>query len=366
MKTKIIFILSLFLIFPLSLFAYEASFIFKRDVAIQNALNAAERDYTAEKALRNITIELTLEYGFAAKGEQSFDLMDSEGGLASKLIFPFEGKITVAKGEIGFGSKFFLGGKFGSSNFKKRTCSDEDWNIYDPTWSEGTDEFIDYQITKQMEKVKTEFFNVNFYYRLFDLNKEDLKQKHLFLIEDVATNSLLIDRLAFDIFVGYQYQKNHCRLIDPMMEYILLDEGSQYYVTGLPDNIGLDSFYKTEYKGPRLGLRAIGSKDKLTAKISLAYAYLETKAIGWWNLRDLSFWQKGGKGSGLDVELEAAYALTPHLSLGVGFDLMYRRQNKLKLHAIEAGLPWWDGYRNRVKNADSILYYPSVFLKLIW
>ncbi|MCX5703761.1 MAG: hypothetical protein NT066_04640 [Candidatus Omnitrophica bacterium] len=372
MKIKIIFVLSLFLISPLPLLAQEhykhkEDSASKRDIAVQKALEATERGIAIEETLREITIELTLEYGFAAGGKQGFELLDSQGRLASKLTYPTKGEMVIVKGEVGFWPKVFLGGRYGNSNFKKRICSDEDWNMYDPFWPYGSDAYVDYQISKQMSKSKVEFFDINLYYRLLDIDEEELNQRNLFRKEDSKLfDYLVIDNLALDIFIGYQYQKSRSRMLDPTIEILRSDEGTEYSAVGLPVDIGLDSFYEIEYRGPRLGLRAIGSKGKLTTKVGFAYAYLQTKAEGWWNLRNLSFWQKGKGGSGVDIELETSYAFNPHLSLGMGFNFIYRHQEKLKMYAEEEGTPWWDGYQDRIRNANSSIYFPSALLKVIW
>jgi hypothetical protein len=286
--------------------------------------------------------------------------------MASKLTYPSKGQMVILKGEIGYLSKFFLGGRYGSSDFKKTGCSDEDWNIYDPTWPYGSDDYIDYQITKQDCKSKVEFFDINVYYRFLDLDKEEVSQRRLSSKEDSIFNFLLVDSFSLDIFIGYQQQKGRYRMIDPLRDYQLLDEGVQYYVPGLPANFGLDSFYKIEYKGPRLGLRAKGSKGKFTTKVSLAYAWLETKAYGWWNLRNLTYWQKGENGYGIDLGLETTYSFTPWLSAGLGFNCFYYRQEKLKMYAVQDGIPWWDGYQDRIRNAESEIYGPSFILKYVW
>ncbi len=369
---KVIFTLSLFLFFPFSLFAQEGpnssqNSTFKRDTEIQKVLAATERGVTIENTMRKITIGLTLEYGFSAGGKQTFELMDSQGRLASKLSYPFRGEMVIVKGEIDFQSNVFLGGRYGNSNFNKKTCSDEDWNLYDSSWAYGSDDYIGYQISEQMSKSKVELFDINLYYRFLNTAEEKLNQKQLFLKEDsTLTNNLLIDNLALDVFIGYQYQKNRSTMIDPMLSLLRADEGSWYYAVGMPEDLGLNSSYEIEYYGPRLGLRATGSKGKFTTKVGIAYANLQTKAEGWWNLRSLSFWQRGKNGTGLDIEMETSYAFTPNVSLGMGFNFIYRHQDKLEMYAIEDGTPWWDGYQDRSRNANSAIYLPSVLLKVTW
>ncbi|MFH1640810.1 MAG: hypothetical protein ABIA66_02470, partial [Candidatus Omnitrophota bacterium] len=288
-----------------------------------------ERDSAIEKAFHDITIELALEYMVGAHGDQIFELIDSQGGLASRLTYPNKGQILFLKAEAGFKDRVFFGGRYGSSQFLKKTCSDEDWNIFDPSWAYGTDEYVDYQITKQISRPKVEIFDVNFYYRFLDLNRNKDKRGTLSPGKKAFFDNLMVDRLAFDIFIGYQQQKGRYGMVDPMLESLRFDEGDWYYLEGLPADIGLGSFYKIEYKGPRLGVRTEASRGKFTTKIRFAYAWLETKAHGWWNLRNLSYWQSGASGFGIDTGVEAVYAFLPSFSLGVGFNYFYCGQKKL-------------------------------------
>ncbi|MBU0694368.1 MAG: tetratricopeptide repeat protein [Candidatus Omnitrophica bacterium] len=337
----------------------------KQEAALLEEKLIAERKEIIKKTLRRIAIEISMEYLWA-KGEQSFELLNSQGEMVSKLTYPVKGKMTIFKGEVGFLSKFFLGARYGSSDFKKTVCSDEDWNIHDPTWPYGSDDYVDYQITKQGGKSEVEFFDINFYYRLLDLDKEYTKQKHLSSEGDTIFDSWVVDNLSLDIFTGYQQQKGRYGMIDPMSEYLRFDEDTWYYATGLPANIGLDSFYKIKYKGPRIGLRAKGSKGKITTKVWFAYAWLKTEAHGWWNLRDLAYWQKGENGSGVDLGFEITYPFTSSFSAGIGFNYFQYWQKKLKMYAVEAGTPWWEGYQDRIRNADSRIYGPSLVAKFIW
>lgn len=328
------------------------------------------RNSVIEKALRDISIEVAIEYMVGAHGDQIFELIDSQGGIASRLTYPNQGQMLIFKAEAGFRDKVFLGGRYGSSQFSKESCSDEDWNIWDPSWLEeygyGTDEYVDYQITKQMSKPKVEIFDVNLYYRFLELSRDKEKQKGLSPGKKALFDNLMIDKLSFDIFVGYQQQKGRYGSMDPMLEWLRFDEGIWRYLEGLPADIGLNSFYKIEYKGPRLGIRTEGSRGKFTTRIRFAYAWLETKAYGFWNLRDLQFWQSGTRGFGIDTGFEAVYAVLPSLSVGMGFNYLYCGQKKLKMYAVEEGDPWWDGFQDRVRNANSDIYGPSFILKYIW
>jgi hypothetical protein len=342
---------------------------YQRQIAIEQTLDSLEGDSVViENVLRNVAIELTLEYAIGAKGEQSWELVDEQGVLVSRLEYPHRGEMLILKGEVGFKEKFFLGGRYGSSQFRKRVCSDEDWSFFDPLWGPpfGTDQYVDYQITRQLSKSKVDFFDINFYYRFLDLDQEEAQQRRLAAKGWSIFDFLLIDNLSSDVFVGYQQQNGKYRMIDPMNEKLRADEGSWYYASGYPADIGLDSFYKVKYQGPRIGFRAKGSRDKLTATVSCAYSLLETEASGFWNLRDLSFYQEGKNGYGIDIELGLTYRLTSFFSAGVGFNYLFRRQADLKMYAVEDGTPWWEGYQDRIRNVDSEISCPSLILKFIW
>jgi len=346
----------------------------ERNQAINKALNRRnqqenitkeKRDTNIEKTLRDISVELTFEYAFNAKGEQSWELLKETGGMASKLTYPTEGKMFIVKGELGFFSKFFLGGRFASSDFKKTTNSDEDWGFWD--WHNGAVKYIEYQITRQGCKSRVEFFDLNLYYRLLNFEEDPAKQGYLSATEDTLFDNLLIDRLSLDIFVGYQRYKGRYAMVDPFLEALRIVDGAWWEAEGLPANVGLNSPYKISYEGPRLGFRAKGSKGKITSQLSLAYCVgLKTEAYGYWNLRDLSFWQKGTNGYGLDFGCEITYSFTPFFSAGLGYSSLYFKQNKLKMYAVEEGVPWWEGFQDRIKNAESEIHYPSFIFKYIW
>ena len=328
-------------------------------------LRQSERKKAIEETLRKITIELTFQYLFAVRGKQEFDLVDPDTlEKMSRLYYPIEGKMPIFKGEIGFLSKIFIGGRYGSSNLHKKTCTDEDWGFWD--WHNGQWSYIEYQITKQVTKPSLELFDVNLYYRLLDFDEKAIKQRKSSYSKEEGSifDFLLVDRLSFDVFAGYQSLKGRYKMMDPMLEASRIVGGTWWYAINLPADIGLDSFYRINYKGPRFGFRTEGSKGKFTTKLSFAYALLKTEAHGWWNLRDFSFWHTGRNGYGLDVDLETTYKFTPHLLGGMGFICIFSRQEKLKYSGIQPGFTFSD--LDMVRNAENIIYSPSVILKFIW
>jgi hypothetical protein len=325
------------------------------------------RDSAIEKTFHDITIELTLEYMVGTHGNQVFEVVDSQGGKISRLVYPNKGQMLILNAEAGFKNKFFVDGKYGNSQFLKKNFSDEDWNIFidppDPVFGDT----LDYQITKNDCKPKVEIFDINIYYRFLELKRDKAKQKSLSPGKKTLLDNLMADRLDFDIFVGYQQQKGRYGMIDPLREFLVFDEGEWYYLPGLPADIGLNSFYKIEYKGPRMGIRAEGSRGKFSTRLRFAYAWLETKAYGWWNLREYSFWQSGVKGFGIDFGFETAYSFTPSFSVGVGFNYLSCRQKKLKESGVLEVPSHYEYYgEDIIRNANSEIYGPSFIFKYIW
>lgn len=324
-----------------------------------------KREEVMESSFRKITMELTLEYAFAIGGEQSFKVVDSQENVISKLTYPIDGDIYILKGEIGLG-RIFLGGRYADSQFKRNTNSDEDWNLFDATWPYGTDSYIDYTISKQNCKSKVNFYDLNLYYRLLDYNRDQAKERFfssVFVRDKQLWDYVQLDKIFFDMFAGYQSQAGRFCMKDPMKERLFEDEGVYYYTTGLPDNIGLDSFYKIEYKGPRLGVR-MGTQGRLSSRFSFAYSWLTTKAYGWWNLRTYSFEQNGSNGRGLDFSLELTYRFIPRLSAGLGYNYFLYRQKRMTESGNLPGYVFSD--LDGIRNADYKIYGPSFVLKYSW
>ncbi|MBN1913955.1 MAG: hypothetical protein JW788_06100 [Candidatus Omnitrophica bacterium] len=327
------------------------------------ALKKAE---VVDTALREIAIEIALEYAFLNESEQTFEIIDSNEKLISKLTYPAKGELFILKAEVEFPFKVLVGGRFASSEFKKKTCSDEDWQLYDISWPYGTDSYIDYQVTKQDSDSKVEFFDLNVYLRLVDFNRQQAKEKCLssiFVWGEQIWDYVELERLFFDISGGYQVQKGRYSMVDPIREWQLEDEGAGYYVAGLPAEFGMESFYKIEYKGPRLGFR-VGTQGRLSSRFGFSYTLLRTKAYGWWNLRDYTFNQSGKNGYGLDFSFETTYKFTPRIYAGVGYNYLQFRQKKMKESGAQPGYIYED--LDIVRNTDSNVYGPSFILKYIW
>jgi hypothetical protein len=322
----------------------------------------SSREQSMEITLRDIAIEISLEY-FINMGQQTFDVIDETGGnKISSLTFPLRGGMPVVKGEVRFLPRVSLGGKYADSALKEKTCTDEDWDFW--AMHNSSLKYIDYQITRQAGKSRVEFYDLNLYYNLFNFSDDAQGQRRLFPATERPERDFGLDGASFDVFIGYEYYKSRCQMLDPLYEYERFVEGSWWYMTGLPADYGLDSFYKIEYQGPRIGFRAAATKGKCTTGLRCALASLRSKAHGWWNLREYSYWQTGKNGLGAEAGLDVTYAVTRSFSAGVGFNYLGYFQDKMK----ESGNYPGYSYDNAdiIRNANSRNYGPTFILKYIW
>ena len=326
----------------------------------------SSREQNIEITLRDIAIEISLEY-FMNMGSQTVNFIYPDTGAdMSRLEFPLEGNMPIIKGEVRFMPRVSLGGKYANSQLKERVCSDEDWDFDDWRTIDKVTlwKHIDYQITKQGSKSRVEFYDINLYYNLFTSGEDNPDQRAIFPAGDPIYQNLNIDRVSLDVLAGYQYYKGRYRMVDPVYELEDFIEGGWYYGETLPDDFGLDNFYKIEYWGPRIGLRLGGSKGKVSSQIKFAYALLQTKTYGWWNLRDYSFWGSGKNGYGIEFGFDTTFAFTPSFSAGLGFNYFGYFQKKMKESGNEAGDTFYD--LDIVRDANSRNFGPSFILKYIW
>ncbi|MBU1726576.1 MAG: hypothetical protein KJ880_02990 [Candidatus Omnitrophica bacterium] len=319
---------------------------------VNEQLNAdfpGERARAMEDALRSVVIELVFEYMFNVHGQQTFEVVDSQGNRITKLLYPHRGNVNVFKGELRVSPRVSIGGKFGSSNFRKVTSTDTDWD------SSVSTEYVWWESQSRLSP-EVQFYDLNLYLTLFDLESQKAKSDPA--LRDFL-NFLRVDDFICDIFGGYQQQKGRYRMNE-------LVDTMEYWVPTNKAIGGLDSFYKVKYKGPRLGFRLKGSAGKVTTRLSFAYAWLTTKGYGWWNLRDYAFEHNSAKGTGrgIDVGLETTYNFTPNLSAGIGFNYLSCMQKSL----TESGNQPGDVYNDLdiIRNVNSKIYGPSVLLRYSW
>ncbi|MDD5166338.1 MAG: hypothetical protein PHQ57_02975 [Candidatus Omnitrophica bacterium] len=298
--------------------------------------------------------DLSVELMTSVHGEQTFDVIDSDETLISRLKFPHRGQTMVFNGELYVLPRLSLGGRFCSSRvlqLSNANSTDTDWkaNTFNRVWTESYDD----------TKTEINFFDANIYARLLNLEKGSGTG-----IAGKASDFLLIGqdgRLSFDLFGGYQFQEGRyemCNMTQTVENYIPVSEKINSH----------DSFYKITYRGPRLGARSEYSFSRFSARLSFAYAWLKTKASAYWNLRDYPFYQHGDgyDGYGVDLNAEFKYQFTKHISGGFGYNYMIRRQHKMKESGDDRSGTGNYTDSDNIRNANSTLYGPSVFVKVNW
>ncbi|MBD3264122.1 MAG: hypothetical protein GF375_03360 [Candidatus Omnitrophica bacterium] len=333
----------------------ESNYPSQNNIASYKDMYPASRGRVIKKALDDMVFEVSFSY-MIPYGEQKFSIIsETSGRKISELTYPIKGGIFIVNGEVNLGPKISVGGRYGSSNFRSTTCSDEDWGFW--AMHNGAPEYIDYQITEQKCESNMEFFDINLYYRLYKWNKEDINKDVRDFFE--------IDEVSLDVFAGYQEQSGTYRMKDPFTEYKRYVNGAWWQLDGLPLYAGLDSFYKIKYKGPRAGLRLEGALNKrLFSRLSFAYSWLETNARGWWNLRDYSFWQEGDGGYAINFNIEAFYRLNPNWFLGMAFVYTDYRQDEMKESGTQPGFDYTDA--DIVRDVNCRIYGPAFQVGFMW
>jgi len=174
-----------------------------------------------------------------------------------------------------------------------------------------------------------------------------------------------MDALSLDLLVGYQHQRNRYNMVDPMVSAHYLISDVWYYNPSLPADIGINCYYKVIYKGPRVGIRLNASSGKVNTRIVLAYSWLESKAHGWWNLRDYAFWHESKDGYGIDTEIEILFTVTDSLSIGFGYSYFFRRVKNLKASGTFYGIPAYNEL-DIIRNVNNKIYGPSFVIRYCW
>ena len=311
--------------------------------------NDAAANSGRKNAERGEVIELTLEYLFFAQGEQVFEVIDNEERIITKIKFPHRGGMLFAKGEVRLPYSFLLGGKVGTSLFNKVNNTDASWMpaVQPGVWWETT--------SRTDARVLTG--DLNLYYRLLDSQTIDIGDPAFCeLLEFLVLKPFTFD-VSFDVFSGYQFQRGYYK----MKDIVDMVEWWAPTVNPLTDQ---DSYYRVLYYGPQWGFRTEVAVSKLVARFSLAYAWLQTKGNGWWNLQNYTFEHKGDNGYGLDIQGEVAYKFAPCFSAGLGYMYLERNQGEL----VESGNNNGAEYSNMdiIRNADSRIHGPYAVIHLNW
>jgi len=146
--------------------------------------------------MREAEIELALEFLAAVQGEQTFEVVDDQGRRVSSLLYPHRGQMYIYSAELRL-DRFAIGGSYGTSAFRRTTCTDSDW------WPDISSEYV-WLESQSQTKPKLERFDINLYYRALDLKWDNSKAIQEFL------DFLRLSRQGkfyLDAFVGYQKQR---------------------------------------------------------------------------------------------------------------------------------------------------------------
>jgi len=304
-----------------------------------NLLNPEKPVVKTENTKRDL-FDVTLELLTSAHGQQTFDVIDENENLISRLKFPHRGQAMILKGELYMLPRLSLGGRWCSTSFLQLSNA----NSTDTDWKEATGDLV-WQESNDSTKTEVSFSDINLYARVLKLEK------------GVGKNS----RLSLDLFGGYQYQKS-CYNMQDMTTTV------SNYVPVSSKEEGHDSFYKIIYRGPRLGTRGEYAYNRFSVRLSFAYAWLKTNATALWNLRNYPFFQHGDgfDGYGVDLNAELIYQITKNISGGFGYNYMTRRQHKMRESGTDntGNGPYSES--DIIRNANSTLYGPSVFVRVNW
>ena len=325
---------------------YREETSFAQDLEEEDA-PAPARD-KSKWSWRDMTFEAAFEYGTFLQGHQIFEVVDQAGSRISRLHYPIKGDMFIYKAEVGFLPRFSFGGRYASSNFKKTTGTDTDWllpAIIPFVWWESN----------SRTKAEVDNYDVNVYFTLLDLEKKDAEGEQSQFIEKLK--NAVFGLKEVDVFAGYQHQKGRYGMTD------LVDTVEWWTPTYNPIP-GLNSTYEVSYSGPRAGFRTKGSFGKLDTRFTLAYAWLKTEAVGYWNMRDYLFKQRGKHGRGIDMAFEATYNFTPHFSAGLGYNYSYYKQKKATECGTMPGFSYTDW--DIIRNIESKIYGPSFLVKCDW
>jgi len=332
--------------------AAEAGVI-QSETAKDNLLNPKKPAAKIEEISRDI-FDFSVELLTSAHGEQTFDVIDSDETLISRLKYPYRGQTMIFSAEIYPLSRLSIGGRgcySGILQLSNGTSTDTDWKS-------ATGDLVQEE-SNSSAKTELDFFDANIYGRVLNLEKG--KDTDIF---SKALDFLLVgqkSKLSLDLFGGYQYQRGRFGMFNMTQTVDNYDPVNEKVE-------GEDSLYKIRYKGPRVGVRGEYVYDRFSTRLSFAYAWLKTKADGFWNLRAYPYDQHsdGHDGFGIDLYGELKYQFTKHISGGVGYNYMIRRQHKMQESGNDqTGSGAYTDY-DIIRNANSTFYGPSVFVRVNW
>jgi hypothetical protein len=246
--------------------------------------------------------------------------------FASELDYDTNSNMAIFGLELEPIDWFSFDFSYGTGDIQSGTCTDTDW-FYD-----YTDYFYDYSSdpvfqTQNPSSGDTYFYNAN-----LNFTKS---------FEEARLTGFVkkIERIKIGLFLGYEYSKVSMDMIDPIT--ILIWGWQDYHIT---ESEGLNSTYDLTFEGIRVGTKMeVVLTEQLAIKGSIAYLpSLDVKGEGYWNLRDLYFYQSG-QGHGTDAEISLHYTPFSKLFLSLGYRAKnYRQSGGTDRIAGETAISNWD------------------------
>jgi len=246
--------------------------------------------------------------------------------FASKLDYDTNSNMAILELELKPIDWLSFDFSYGTGDIQSGTCTDTDW------FYNYTDWFYDYSSDPALQTQNPSSGDTYFYNTNLNFTKS---------FEEAGLTSLVkyFERIKVGLFLGYEYSKVSMRMIDPITTLIWWWE--DYHVTEFE---GLNSTYDITFQGIRVGTKMeLILTEQLAIKGSIAYLpSLNVKGKGYWNLRDLHFYQSG-QGHGTDAEVSLHYTPLSNLSLSLGYRAQnYRQSGGTHRIAGETAICNWD------------------------
>jgi len=251
---------------------------------------------------------------------------DTWSEFASKLDYDTNSNMAILGLELKPIDWFFFDFSYGTGDIQSGTCTDTDW-FYD-----YTDYFYDYSSDPALQTQNPSSGDTYFYNTNLNFTKSFEEAKLTGFVKNFK-------KIKLGLFLGYEYSKVSMKMIDPITTLIWWWE--DYHVT---ESEGLNSTYDITFEGMRVGTKMeVFFTEQLAIKGSIAYLpSLNVKGEGYWNLRDLHFYQSG-QGHGTDAEISLHYTPLSKLSLSLGYRAKnYRQSGGTDRIAGEKAISNWD------------------------
>lgn len=278
------------------------------------------------KAQASVKVNFNLGY-WPSSGNLNWKISgDTWSEFASKLDYDTNSNMAILGLELKPIDWFFFDFSYGTGDIQSGTCTDTDW-FYD-----YTDYFYDYSSDPALQTQNPSSGDTYFYNTNLNFTKSFEEAKLTGFVKNFK-------KIKLGLFLGYEYSKVSMKMIDPITTLIWWWE--DYHVT---ESEGLNSTYDITFEGMRVGTKMeVFFTEQLAIKGSIAYLpSLNVKGEGYWNLRDLHFYQSG-QGHGTDAEISLHYTPLSKLSLSLGYRAKnYRQSGGTDRIAGEKAISNWD------------------------